>query len=53
MPRYRQWEVSYTLPGQIMQKMIVQASDINSARQIVQSMFAQVLVGYIREVTTR
>lgn len=50
MPSYRKWEVSYTLPGQVMQKMVVTATDINAARAIVTGMFPKVIVGYIQEV---
>jgi hypothetical protein len=51
MPNYRNFEVSYTIPGQIMQKIVVQASDVNAARNIVRGMFGpRVIIGYIQEV---
>jgi tRNA threonylcarbamoyladenosine modification (KEOPS) complex Pcc1 subunit len=51
MPTYRRFRVNYTIPGQILQKIEVQASDVNAARSIVQSMFGpKTLIGYIEEV---
>ena len=51
MPTYRKFRVSYTMPGQILQKMDVNASDINAAREIVRSMLGpRVIIGYIEEI---
>lgn len=50
MPIYRNFEVSYTIPGQILQKIVIQASDVNAARTIVRGMFGPtVIVGFIQE----
>jgi hypothetical protein len=51
MPNYRKFRVSYTIPGQILQKIDIMASDINAAREIVKSMMgSKVIMGYIEEV---
>lgn len=50
MPTYRQWKVSYTIPGQVLQQIVVQATDVNAARKIVQSMFPRAVTGYIEEI---
>jgi hypothetical protein len=51
MPIIRKFRINYTLPGQILQKIEVSASDVNAARSIVQAMFGgKVLVGYIEEI---
>jgi hypothetical protein len=48
--RYRQWLVSYTIPGQCLQKIIVTADGINAAREIVKAMFGgKAIIGYIEE----
>ena len=50
MPIYRNFEVSYTIPGQILQKIVVQASDVNAARNIVSGMFGpSVIIGFIQD----
>jgi Arc/MetJ family transcription regulator len=50
MPAYRQWRVNFTLPGQVLQQIVVQATDVNAARKIVQSMFPRAVIGYIEQV---
>lgn len=49
--KMRKWLVDYTLPGQTLQRMEVQATNMLTARQLVQSMLPRALVGYIREIT--
>lgn len=50
MPLYRNFTVDYTIPGQILQKVVVQASDVNAARNIVRGMFGtNVIIGFIQE----
>ena len=51
MPLNRRFRVSYTIPGQILQKIEVTATDVNAARSIVQSMFGpKTMLGYIEEL---
>jgi hypothetical protein len=50
MPTSRRWQANFTLPGQVLQQIVVQATDVNAARKIVQSMFPRAVVGLIEEV---
>jgi tRNA threonylcarbamoyladenosine modification (KEOPS) complex Pcc1 subunit len=51
MPLNRKFRVKYTIPGQNLQVIDVQASDLNAARSIVQSMFGpKTLIGFIEEI---
>lgn len=51
MPINRRFRVNYTIPGQILQKIEITATDVNAARSIVQSMFgSKTLIGYIEEI---
>ena len=47
----RQFRVSYTIIGQILQKIIVQASDANAAIAVVKAMFGnKIIIGYVEEI---
>ena len=50
MPAYSQVRANFTIPGQVLQQIVVQATDVNAARKIVQSMFPRAVVGLIEEV---
>ncbi len=50
MPTYRRFSVNYTIIGQIMQNIVVSATDANAAMAIVKSMFPKAIIGYITEV---
>jgi hypothetical protein len=50
MSIYRKFRVNYTPKNMVMQKIVVEATDVNAAREIVRQMFPGAMIGYIEVV---